>query len=72
MSTEIDSNTKETTKSHSINMNALGREKRSNTLADETICVTTNNLNLYYGEKRALHDINLAIPEKKVSAFIAQ
>jgi len=59
-----------TTKSHSINMSALGRKQRSNTLEDETICITTDNLNLYYGEKRALHDINLAIPEKKVSAFI--
>jgi len=58
------------TKTHSINMSALGREKRSNTLENETICITTDNLNLYYGEKRALHDINLAIPEKKVSAFI--
>ena len=59
-----------TTKTHSINMSALGRKQRSNTLADETICITTDNLNLYYGDKRALHDINLAIPEKKVSAFI--
>lgn len=58
------------TKAHSIDMSALGREKRSNSLEDETICITTDNLNLYYGEKRALHDINLAIPEKKVSAFI--
>ena len=58
------------TKSHSINMSALGRKQRSNTLEDETICITTDNLNLYYGEKRALNDINLAIPEKKVSAFI--
>ncbi len=62
--------TESSKKSHGINMDALGREKRSNTLADETICITTDNLNLYYGEKRALHDINLAIPEKKVSAFI--
>ncbi len=69
MSTEIDTNTKET-KTHSIDMSALGREQRSNILADETICITTDNLNLYYGEKRALHNINLALPEKKVSAFI--
>lgn len=59
-----------TTKSHGVNMSALGRDKRSNKLADETTCITTDNLNLYYGDKRALHDINLAIPEKKVSAFI--
>ena len=59
-----------TTKSHGVNMSAIGRDKRSNNLADETTCITTDNLNLYYGDKRALHDINLAIPEKKVSAFI--
>ena len=59
-----------TTKTHSIDMSALGRKQRSNILEDETICITTDNLNLYYGDKRALHDINLAIPEKKVSAFI--
>lgn len=71
MSTEINKNTETTeTKSHAVNLNALGREQRSNVLADETTCITTNNLNLYYGENRALHDINLNIPEKKVSAFI--
>jgi phosphate transport system ATP-binding protein len=58
------------TKSHGINMSSLGRQQRSNILANETTCISTDNLNLYYGEKRALHDINLAIPEKKVSAFI--
>lgn len=57
-------------KSHGVNLSALGREQRSNVLANETTCITTDNLNLYYGEKRALHDINLNIPEKKVSAFI--
>lgn len=72
MSTETDTNTKDTKtiKTHSINMSALGREQRSNVLTEETICITTNNLNLYYGDKRALNDINLKIPEKKVSAFI--
>jgi len=71
MNTETDSNTKDSNvKSHSIDMASLGRKKRSNVLANENICITTDNLNLYYGEKRALHDINLAIPEKKVSAFI--
>ena len=28
------------------------------------------NLSLYYGEKRAINDINLVIPEKRVTAFI--
>ena len=62
--------TEATTKSHSIDMKSLGRTQRSNSLADENICITTDNLNLYYGDKRALQNINLAIPEKKVTAFI--
>jgi len=65
-----DTNTNTTKKSHAVNLDALGRARRSNVLANETTCITTDNLNLYYGEKRALHDINLNIPEKKVSAFI--
>ena len=28
------------------------------------------NLSLWYGEKRALHDISLEIPEKQITAFI--
>lgn len=28
------------------------------------------NLNLYYGQKRALHGVSMKIPEKKVTAFI--
>jgi len=58
------------TKKHGIDISILGREHRSNVLEKENICITTNNLELYYGEKRALHSINLSIPEKKVSAFI--
>lgn len=62
--------TKTETKTHGVNLDALGREKRANSLKNETTCITTDNLNLYYGEKHALQDINLTIPEKKVSAFI--
>lgn len=57
-------------KTHAINLSALGREKRDNSLQDEKPCLVTNDLNLYYGEKQALKDINITIPEKKVSAFI--
>ncbi len=57
-------------KTHALDLAAMGRKQRSQSLADENICITTENLNLYYGEKRALQDINLSIPEKKVSAFI--
>jgi len=39
-------------------------------LKDEKITLEVENLNLYYAQKQALHDINLHIPEKKVTAFI--
>src|SRR5690554_1339976 len=32
--------------------------------------VTVSNLNLFYGETRALENVNLSIPEKQVTAFI--
>lgn len=34
------------------------------------IKIVTKNLNFYYGKKQALFDINLEIPEKKVTALI--
>lgn len=36
----------------------------------KTSKIVTKNLNLYYGKKQALFDINLEIPEKKVTALI--
>jgi phosphate transport system ATP-binding protein len=36
----------------------------------ESIKLEVKNLNLYYGPKRALNDVSLSIPEKKVTAFI--
>ena len=38
--------------------------------AEPATCVHVKGLNLYYGQKQALHDINLIIPEKFVTAFI--
>lgn len=39
-------------------------------LTNEAIKLEVKNLNLYYDKKRALNDVSLAIPEKKVTAFI--
>lgn len=58
------------TKTHAVNLKSLGREQRSNVMKNETTCISTDNLNLFYGEKQALQNVNLSIPEKKVSAFI--
>jgi len=36
----------------------------------QSIKMEVKNLNLYYGQKRALHGVSMKIPEKKVTAFI--
>lgn len=69
MMTNTDTNTI-SKKTHGVDLSALGRTKRSNELENETTCISTDNLNLYYGDKQALKDVNLSIPDKKVSAFI--
>jgi len=58
------------TKGHGIDMSAMGREKKSLDWASEEIALTVNDLKLSYGEKEALHGINMQIPKKRVTAFI--
>jgi phosphate transport system ATP-binding protein len=55
---------------YSINMQGLSRRPTDRQLADETAALSVHGLNLYYGSKRALHDISLMIPAKRVTAFI--
>lgn len=43
---------------------------KNDPLADEKITIEVEKLNLFYGEKQALFDVDLKIPEKKVTAFI--
>lgn len=43
---------------------------KSSPLANEKIAIEVEKLNLFYGDKQALYDIDLHIPEKKVTAFI--
>ncbi len=40
------------------------------TLADESLCIRVRDFNLYYGDKQALKDINMVVPERRVTAFI--
>lgn len=44
--------------------------KKPLNLNDEEVCIEAKDFKLYYGEKRALHGINMKIPKKKVTAFI--
>ncbi|MCK4743680.1 MAG: phosphate ABC transporter ATP-binding protein [Sulfuriflexus sp.] len=60
----------ETTLTHAIDMSAIGGVGTAKQLADETIRIKTRGLNLYYGEKQALDDISIVIPQNRVTAFI--
>ena len=53
-----------------MNMDALGRQNRHLTMANEDICLETRDLKLFYGQKQALFDVNMHIPRKRVTAFI--
>ena len=55
---------------HGINMSALGRKRQSLDLANEAVALEVPGLNLFYGDKQALKDINLDIKKGEVTAFI--
>ena len=58
------------THTHGIDMAALGRSKQGLSLADETTAIEVPGLNLYYGDKQALFDVQMNIPKQRVTAFI--
>lgn len=53
----------------SVNV-ALDRENRGLNLEQEKVAINVRNWNLYYGQKQALKNINMALPENRVTAFI--
>lgn len=59
-----------TTEPQTIDTGAFGRTRRDRDLANEAMCLETRHLNLFYGNKQALHDINMQVPKKRVTAFI--
>jgi phosphate transport system ATP-binding protein len=56
-------------RTHSIDMSSVLRGRDVSQQPNET-CIRVENLNLFYGEKQALHDINMEMPKKKVTAYI--
>ncbi|WP_369602989.1 phosphate ABC transporter ATP-binding protein PstB [Hahella sp. SMD15-11] len=60
----------QTPRTHGVDISAIGRSTEIRRLEDETIALEVRNLELYYGEKRALHGISMKIPAKRVTAFI--
>ncbi|MEA1989095.1 MAG: ATP-binding cassette domain-containing protein, partial [Pseudomonadota bacterium] len=49
---------------------SLDRDHRSMTLADESVAMEVKDWNLYYGTKQALNNVNMIVPEHRVTAFI--
>jgi phosphate transport system ATP-binding protein len=55
---------------NNIDISSMNRGQKLNNLDDETITLEVKNLNLFYGEKQALNNINMQIPQKRVTAYI--
>lgn len=49
---------------------SLGDRNSHLSLSREAPCIHVENFNLYYGDTQALKNINMTIPEKRVTAFI--
>ncbi len=56
-------------RTHAIDMDSIlrGSTKASE---PEEVCIKVENLDLFYGDKQALHGINMEMPKKKVTAYI--
>ncbi len=57
------------TRTHAIDVSSILREQKKTDEHNEP-CITVENLNLFYGEKQALHGVNMEMPKKKVTAYI--
>ena len=55
---------------HGINISALGRQRQKLDLAKESVAIEVPGLNLFYGDKQALFDVQMNIPKQRVTAFI--
>jgi phosphate transport system ATP-binding protein len=54
-------------KTHAMDFSNMGRTQSADT---DEIAISVEDLNLYYGEAKALKSINLKIPKHRVTAFI--
>lgn len=62
--------TENNTLTHGININSISQRKSALDIDNEKISLEVKNLNLSYGNKQALNNINIRIPEKRVTAYI--
>ncbi len=61
--------TEQQTRSHSMDMSSVLRGQSQSLVPNET-CIKVENLNLFYGQKQALHNVNMEMYRKKVTAYI--
>ena len=57
-------------RTQAINLGALTQVDSRLTLAYESMCIQVRDFNLYYADNHALKNITMAIPQKRVTAFI--
>lgn len=56
---------------HAMDISSLGRNMSVLDLSAETFCIEVKHFNLYYNEtKQALKNINMRVPERRVTAYI--
>jgi phosphate transport system ATP-binding protein len=60
----------EDSRTHAVDLAKIRPRGEHRSLAQEAVCMEVRKLNLYYGGKRALHDITMNIPRQRVTAFI--
>jgi phosphate transport system ATP-binding protein len=61
---------KENQRTHAVDLDRIRPRGESRALAQEEPCLQVRDLNLHYGDKRALRDITMDIPRQRVTAFI--
>ena len=55
---------------HAMALGDVAQSGQRASLAEEKICIEVSHFNLSYSGKQALKDINMSIPQRKVTAFI--
>ncbi|GAA6132390.1 phosphate ABC transporter ATP-binding protein PstB [Halopseudomonas sabulinigri] len=58
------------TKTHAMDMSALGRPQQDMSMDQESIALEVPGLSLFYDTKQALHNVSIKIPRNRVTAFI--
>lgn len=71
MHQETESSSSGSARTHAVNVSSsLARSGTKLRIGDEKTCMSVSHFNLYYGDAQALKDINMVIPDKRVTAFI--